>query len=319
LDLDINRENVNIITVSEDAWIPVSRKPSSFVFNLTAPDPFIETVLKSVDPKRMHDYIVALANIHTRQSASSGAREAQDYLQRTYTSFGFNAYTHQYRTDWSSNVIAEIRGTQYPDEIVIVGAHYDSRGPDRASTTQRAPGADDNASGTSNLLEFATIIRQQNIKFARTLRLTSFSGEEQGLVGSRAYAQSIATKVPRDNVIAYLNGDMLGWRVPNQNIIMAMMTRFVDQTLVDNCNQITRTYVPSLALGISTGCCSDQQSFAENGFPAAGYFENPFGASSYPHYHQSTDLPQYINVEQLGLEGTAIMAAALTYAGAYRG
>jgi Zn-dependent M28 family amino/carboxypeptidase len=315
LDLDINRDGVNIITVSEKPWKPVS--PHTFTFNLTAPDPFIESVLNAVKPTRMQQYISTLSAYHSRQSQSQGAYDAQRYLATTYSQKGFVVTTYRFRTDMSENVIAEIRGTRYPDQIVCVGAHYDSRSTNSNSPDLRAPGADDNASGSSNLLEFATVIAEQNVRFEKTLRLLSFSGEEQGLLGSRAYARHLASI--GENVIAMFNGDMLGWKLPSTPITIGMKDRYIDTSLLAAVNDITRTYVPTLPVGSSASCCSDHQSFTEAGFSAVGYFENPGGASDYPHYHKSTDLPEYINVQQLGLEGKAIMAAALTYAGAYRG
>jgi len=315
LDLDINRADSNIITVSEEAWRPT--RPHSEVYNLTAPDPDILAVLNTVRPTRIQQRITSLANdYNSRQSQSAGAGEAEKDLVALFTSFGFTTTTHTFRAGMSKNVIAEITGTDTADEIIVVGAHYDSRSTNVNSPTLRAPGADDNASGTATLIELANVIYEQRLKFRRTIRLVCFSGEEQGLVGSRAYAKLLSDE--DENVIAMFNGDMLGWKQTNLPITLGMMNRFIDTNLLALANVITRDYVPSLPIGTTAGCCSDQQSFTENGFSAIGYFENTAGSVVYPHYHQSTDLPQYINVDQLGLEGKALMAAALTYARAYR-
>jgi hypothetical protein len=316
LNLDINLSDTNIITVSDDAWRPLAR-PHTFVFNLTAPDPFIQSVLDAVDTDRMFGYIESLSAFYSRQSSSQGAADAQHYLSTTYFEKGFDVTTYMFRDDMTDNVIAEIRGTRYPNEIICVGAHYDSRGSNSNNPSLRAPGADDNGSGSSNLLEFATVIHSQNVRFERTLRLLSFSGEEQGLLGSRAYARHLANI--GENVVAMFNGDMLGWKLPNQPISLGMKDLHVDLNLLAAVNEITKTYVPTLPIGVSPSCCSDHQSFTEAGFSAVGYFENPGRASDYPYYHTSSDLPAYINKQQLGLEAKAIMAAAMTYAGAHRG
>ncbi len=64
----------------------------------------------------------------------------------------------------------------------MVGGHYDSRATDVNSPTQRAPGADDNGSGTAAVIELLTSLKQDrpHIKFQRTLVFVLFSGEEQG-------------------------------------------------------------------------------------------------------------------------------------------
>ncbi len=83
-----------------------------------------------------------------------------------------------------SNVIAEIHGREEPNSIVIVGAHLDSWHP--------ATGAQDNGTGVATVLETARAIQSLNRPPRRTLRFILFGGEEQGLVGSTAYARKHA-------------------------------------------------------------------------------------------------------------------------------
>ena len=68
--------------------------------------------------------------------------------------------------------------------------------------------------------------------------------------------------------------DMIGWQRPDQSIVLAYMNRSVDMELTEISMQITRTYVPEIGVDFTSGCCSDQQSFFENGFPAVGFFES---------------------------------------------
>ncbi len=80
------------------------------------------------------------------------------------------------------NTVAEIRGTEKPDEIVILGAHLDS--------WDLAQGATDNGTGSMAVLEVARILNAVGAKPKRTIRFILFSGEEQGLLGSRAYVEA---------------------------------------------------------------------------------------------------------------------------------
>ncbi len=84
------------------------------------------------------------------------------------------------------NTIAEIKGTEFPDEVVIVSAHLDSwNGPG-------SQGTQDNGTGSSVTIEAARILMASGAKPRRTIRFCLWSGEEQGLLGSRAYVESLS-------------------------------------------------------------------------------------------------------------------------------
>jgi len=84
------------------------------------------------------------------------------------------------------NTIAEIKGTEFPDEVVIVSAHLDSwNGPG-------SEGTQDNGTGSSVTLETARILMAAGAKPRRTIRFCLWSGEEQGLLGSRGYVNSLS-------------------------------------------------------------------------------------------------------------------------------
>jgi hypothetical protein len=84
------------------------------------------------------------------------------------------------------NVIADIPGTKYPEQVVIISAHIDSwDGPG-------SMGAVDNATGSAVVTEAARIIMESGVKPERTIRIALWGGEEQGLLGSKAYVQSLS-------------------------------------------------------------------------------------------------------------------------------
>lgn len=86
----------------------------------------------------------------------------------------------------SVNVIGEIRGQKKPDEVVMIGAHLDS--------WHGGTGATDNAAGSAVMIEVMRILKQLNLPLDRTVRLGLWSGEEQGLFGSRAYVDEHFSK-----------------------------------------------------------------------------------------------------------------------------
>ena len=104
------------------------------------------------------------------------------------------------------NIIAEIPGTDLADQVVIMGAHFD--------TYPNATGSTDNTTGSSAMIEALRVIQKLGLKPRRTIRLCLWAGEEQGLLGSRAYVErhffDAQTKTPKPdqaNVQAYFNLD----------------------------------------------------------------------------------------------------------------
>lgn len=97
----------------------------------------------------------------------------------------------------AENVIAEIRGTDKADEIVMIGAHLDS--------WEMGTGALDNGANCALVIEVARAIRAAGIRPRRTLRFALWNGEEQGLLGSWAYARDHRSEL--DRVAAYINFD----------------------------------------------------------------------------------------------------------------
>lgn len=88
--------------------------------------------------------------------------------------------------------------TENTTETVLLSAHYDSRG---SFGSTRAPGGDDDGSGTIAILALARAIALNGIKFAKNVQLCAFAGEEQGLVGSRAYARRCFGHLYRSQLI----------------------------------------------------------------------------------------------------------------------
>ena len=107
-----------------------------------------------------------------------------------------------------TNVYAVLKGTdpQRANQIVLVTGHYDSRNSDNANTTDAAPGANDDASGTTVSLECARVLSR--MKFPGTIIFLTVAGEEQGLNGSKHFAQM--AKQQGWNIEAVLNNDIVG-------------------------------------------------------------------------------------------------------------
>lgn len=143
----------------------------------------------------------------------------------------------------SHNVIGILPGSdpKLKDEVIVIGAHYDHLGRGGSgSLAQREGeihhGADDNASGTSGLLELARMFSTQKPKPQRTIVFIAFSGEEEGLIGSSYYVNHPV--VPLQNTVAMINLDMIGRLNERKLTIGGMGTANEWRSLVEKTNLV---------------------------------------------------------------------------------
>jgi len=107
------------------------------------------------------------------------------------------------------NVIGLLEGKDAPDEYIVVGGHYDHMGISGSGDEKRIyNGADDNASGTSGVLELARAFAQSGERPRRSILFMTFSAEERGLLGSKHYVDH--PTVPIEKIKAMVNFDMIG-------------------------------------------------------------------------------------------------------------
>jgi Zn-dependent M28 family amino/carboxypeptidase len=148
-------------------------------------------------------YTIQNRNTENRNTGGGeGLQHATQYAFERFTASGLEASYHGWTTThWTGrNVIGEQPGGVDPERIFLLVAHLD----DYPLTTV-APGADDNASGSAAVLIAARLLSRFPCR--RTLRFVLFTGEEQGLLGSNAYAGLVAG----ENIEGVLNLDMIGW------------------------------------------------------------------------------------------------------------
>ena len=182
------------------------------------------------------------------------------------------------------NIVSYVRGSEVPDEYVIMGAHYDHIGvtSDTATTDKIYNGADDNGSGTTGLLLAAKAIAQSRVKPKRSMLFIHFSGEEKGLLGSKAYARN--PLLPLDKCVAMINTDMIG-RCVNNKLSIGGNTRCPDLARIneEENSRMARSF--DLTYDIESYFFrSDQASFAMKKIPVIFYF-----TGEHEDYHKLTD------------------------------
>jgi photosystem II stability/assembly factor-like uncharacterized protein len=206
------------------------------------------------------------------------------------------------------NVVATISGTSTPSEIYIVCGHFDSTSDD---PMVRAPGADDNASGTSLVLEAASVLK--DFPLLSSVKFICFSGEEQGLIGSDHFAADMY--VAGESIAGVLNFDMVGYGTPS----IYLYGNGTSEWLVDYCIAVRDSFVPSLGITKEINPSmrwSDHASFWDRGYSALCGIEVDYMTN--PYYHTTGDTVGYLtipfaaNVTELAVASLASLAVVDT-------
>ncbi|MBM4015647.1 MAG: M20/M25/M40 family metallo-hydrolase [Planctomycetes bacterium] len=198
-------------------------------------------------------------------------------------------------------------------QVIVLGAHYDHVGTTSSRDAGRAGrptatdtiwnGADDNGSGTSTLIEVAEAFAMGGVRPKRSLVFIAFSAEEQGLFGSAWWCAN--PTVPRENVVAMVNLDMVG-RNADRPVEMAAVGSLQDdlwRRLVD----ASRPAAPDLALELKDHFLpdSDHASFIDAGIPATFFFSGMH--DDYHRISDSWDKIEYERMAQIGRMATALL------------
>jgi photosystem II stability/assembly factor-like uncharacterized protein len=187
----------------------------------------------------------------------------------------------------SRNIVATIPGTVSPDKECIMVAHYDSFSYE--DTTVTAPGADDNASGTSAVMEAVRVLK--NYRFESTVKLLAVSGEETGTQGSSNYAYR--SFVQGKNIYGVVDGDMIGFPTTGDTNMLMIATYFNRNWLVDSTLVYNQRYGLGLNIPITfeNNGGSDHAPFALLGYDAIYICEPLKDEMGWvnPFYHHPSD------------------------------
>ncbi len=252
------------------------------------------------------------------RSNPESLEEAAQYIEQRFAQAGLTSQRQTYEVSGNqySNIIAEIRGSDRPDQIVLIGAHYD--------TAYTTPGANDNASGVAATLALAERFgpNQGKVKPARTLRFVAFVNEEPPYfhtknMGSLVYAQQ--AKRDGDDIIAMLSLETLGyysdepgsqkypsplnWLYPDTGNFIAFIGDVSSRKLVRTSIHDWRDKVqfPSEGAALPRGIpgigWSDHWSFWQLGYPAVMVTDTATYRD--PHYHTDDDRQENIDGDRL--------------------
>lgn len=273
--------------------------------------------------ERLRRHVDALAGvIGPRHMDAPGTLEtAANYIERELAAVaGETVVRHRFPAgnDWAENLLVERRGTQRPERVIVVGAHYD--------TVPETPGADDNASAVAMLIEAARVLAGRDAKY--TLRFLAPANEEAphhelGTMGSDHYARHCAAE-QGTRVIGMLSLEMVGYyrTAPRSQALPAALPGLVRHVFpnrgdflaaVANMRSIPlllrfwrgfrrsrprfRIVPVALPEAVRDITRSDHRAFWALGIPALMITDTSYLRN--PHYHQPTDTPDTLDYDRL--------------------
>ena len=299
---------------------------------------FAKTI--TADDLKEYLYVYASDEFEGRNTGEAGQKKAVEYLRNFYIENDIEAgdpdkdYFQKMTLNISrgnegevdtENVIAIIRGTEIPDEYVILTAHLDHVGYGR--TGSRAGrnvnkihnGADDDGSGTVAVLEIAQAFKEASKKGKgpkRSIVFLHVTGEEKGLLGSAYYADNPI--YPLEDTVTNLNLDMIGRTDPtrqgeNREYIYIIGSDHDSQDL-HNLSELTNSETVNIDLDYRFNAKDDPQrfyyrsdhyNFAKNGIPIIFYF-----SGTHPDYHMPSDTPDKIEYDLLEVRSRLVFYTA---------
>lgn len=279
---------------------------------------------------RLEEHVRALAleigERHTGRPQALSA--AADYIEQAFIRSGNSVRRLRYEADGivCANLEADLPGRERADEILLLGAHYD--------TVWGSPGADDNASGVAALIEIARLLSGRRPR--RTIRYAAFVNEEppyfrSELMGSVVYAREARAR--GDDIEIMLSLEMLGYYssipgsqrypaplglfYPNRGDFIGFVSNLRSRRALVRVHRAFRSHStfpserlasPAIVPGVAW---SDHSSFWRAGYPAVMVTDTAF--YRYPHYHLPTDTPEKLDYAAMArvTAGLADAVAAL--------
>ncbi|HET7276419.1 MAG TPA: M28 family peptidase [Longimicrobiaceae bacterium] len=266
--------------------------------------PIAEAVAAATDEvsvTRLYRYANDLFQFGSKYITEPGNRLAMDYLVARLQEFGYEPELQWFEPQpgvRTANIIARLPGTADPELVYVISSHFDS--------SERGPGADDNSSGTSVLLETARIMADRPMP--ATIEFAFFTGEEAGLLGSREYVRRAV--LDGKNIVGALNNDMIGYANDER----------LDNT-IRYSNAGIRDLQHAAAIQFSDLITYDAEYYKNT--DAHAYYEEygdiVGGIGSYPilanpHYHRSHDVLETINHQLVAEVAKATTASIMLLA-----
>lgn len=235
----------------------------------------IEAAIASLSESNLQSFVQWLSSFPNRYNKASNPnihvdqmkQRLEAMLQTSKVPYSISLIDHRQTNQKSIRV--RLEGSTNPNEIIVMGAHLDSINQSWFGNGN-APGADDNASGSSNLLDVLRVLSQQP-QNQRSVEFFWYAGEESGLLGSAEIAQQY--KRESKTVVAVLQLDMTLFPGDGE-MVLGSMTDFTSPWLRGYLNEINSAYLKIQIVEDKCGYgCSDHASWYRQGYPTLMPFE----------------------------------------------
>ena len=260
----------------------------------------------------------------------AGLEQAADYIEKEFLKIGLDVKENRF--EWQGkpyrNIVAEKTGKTFPSRVLILGAHYD--------TVPGSPGADDNASAISVLLEVARAIQSVSLNY--TVRFIAFSLEEYDFAGSAHYVGSL--KQGEEEIVGVICLETVGFTGPKQNYppyispkyypnvgdFIAIIGNEKSEQLFEKVYRTFKARVPQLPSeflivpkngeAMEEVRLSDHSTFWDHGFQALMITDTAFLRN--PNYHLSSDRMETLDFEFMRKVAIGVYYSLVELAGEIR-
>ncbi|MEE8133700.1 MAG: M20/M25/M40 family metallo-hydrolase, partial [Gemmatimonadales bacterium] len=259
----------------------------------------VKAVVADVSRTRIYEYERDLFAFGSKFITQPGNGLAIRYIADKLRSFGYEPELQWFEPRsgiQSANIIATLPGTLDPHLVYVISSHFDS--------VERGPGADDNTSGTTALLEAARVLKDHPMP--RTIQFAFFTGEEAGLLGSRHFVREAVTNDVQ--LLGALNNDMVGYA---NDARLDNTIRYSNAGIRDIQHAAAFLFTDLVTYDAKYYKSTDAHSYYE------AYGDIVGGIGSYPilanpHYHQTHDVLETIN-HQLVAEVSKTTVATIMF------
>jgi len=239
----------------------------------------VKPIIEKASTDLMKNVLPPFTQFNNRYYRSETGKQSSKWLQErikklvSESSIGskkisVNPFAHSWGQE---SIIARIEGKDSSAPTVIVGAHQDSINQ-MSPSSGRAPGADDDGSGSVTILEAFRLLINSDFELNIPVEFQWYSGEEAGLLGSQAIAD--AYKKEGRQVAGMMQLDMTGYPNPSKKDI-GIVTDYTDKGLTALVREMVNDYTPLKSGDFKCGYgCSDHASWNEAGYPSVIPFES---------------------------------------------
>ncbi len=257
----------------------------------------IADLVARADDDRLWAFLTELSAFPDRSATTADGKRAAEFLEtKAKAAAGLLGLTTEFvatgTTYQQPSLVATLPGTDPSLPGIVIGGHMDT-------FSSNKPGADDDGSGSSTVMEVLRTIGTPGSRFKRTIYFIWYSAEERGLVGSKFVVQHFKDKGRK--VDAALQMDMTGLKSPKDSSDLYLITDNTNATLNATLKRLLTQYMPTVKVG-ETQCgyaCSDHVNWHRAGIPAAFPFETSFGNMN-TKFHTADDKIQYLDKQHMG-------------------